>query len=79
MGFSETGRKIRPKRRRYLGKMKIIPNKDGVNYNLELSDEEYEKLQPFLNRYGLLDRFPENMPKPVEVWDWMFPESIKGE
>jgi len=57
--------------------MKIIQAEDGVNYYLEVSEEEYEKLQPFLNRYGLLDRFPKNMPKPIEVFDWMFPETIK--
>ena len=59
--------------------MKLIQAEDGINFYMEVSEEEYEKLQPFLNRYGLLDRFPTNMPKPVEVFDWMFPESIKGE
>ena len=57
--------------------MKLELNEDGTHYDLILSDEEYEELQSFLNRYGLLDRFPQKMPKPVEVFDWMFPESIK--
>ena len=57
--------------------MEIILAEDGVHYYLELSEEEYEDLQPFLNRYGLLDRFPQKMPKPVEVFSWMFPESIE--
>ena len=57
--------------------MKIIEAEDGVHYYLEMSEEEYEDMQPFLNRYGLLDRFPQKMPKPIEVFDWMFPETIK--
>jgi len=59
--------------------MKIKNAEDGVNYYLEVSDEEYEKLQPFLNRYGLLDRVPKNIPKPIEVFDWMFPELIASD
>lgn len=55
-----------------------IKDQNGKDaYYLVLSDEESDKLHPFLNRYGLLDRFPEKMPKPIEVFDWMFPESIK--
>lgn len=59
--------------------MKVVENEDGVHYDLILSEKEYEDLQPFLNRCGLLDRFPVKMPKPVEVFDWMFPETIKSD
>ena len=59
--------------------MKIKQAEDEVNYYLELSEEEYENLQSFLNRHGLLDRFPKNMPKPIEVFAWMFPESIDSD
>jgi len=31
----------------------------GEGYYLIVTDEEYEKLRPFLNRYGMLDKNPE--------------------
>jgi len=59
--------------------MNIIKNPKGEGYYLDLSEEELEKLKPFLNRYGLLDHFPLEMPKEIQVYDWMFPESIKSD
>ena len=61
--------------------MKFIKNPDDT-ISLDLTEEEYEKLKPFLNRYGFIDRFPpekypEGYPREVSVFDWMFPESIR--
>lgn len=60
--------------------MKIT--KEPKGYYLDLTDEEYERLKPFLNRYGFLDKFPlekypDGYPREVQVFDWMFPESIQ--
>ena len=61
-------------------KLEKIEGKDG--FFLEVDEKEYKKLEPFLNRYGFLDRFPQSdypngYPVAVTVFKWMFPESIK--
>ena len=62
--------------------MKFIKNDYDDSISLELTEEEYEKIKPFLNRYGFLDKFdpknyPNGYPRPVTIFDWMFPETIK--
>jgi len=39
--------------------MKVEKAKKGEGYYLILTDEEYENIRPFLNRYGMLDENPE--------------------
>ena len=61
--------------------MKLIKNPNG-SVSIEATDEEYEKLKPFLNRYGFIDKFPpekypDGYPREVTVFDWMFPESVR--
>ena len=60
-------------------KLEKIEGKDG--FMLDVTEEEYKKLEPFLNRYGFLDKFPQEdypdgYPESVSVFQWMFPESI---
>jgi len=62
--------------------MRYEPIKGKRGGFLHVSDEEYEKIKPLLNRYGFLDRFPQEdypggYPELVDVFMWMFPESIK--
>lgn len=61
--------------------MKLRENPNGDGFFLDLSKEEEERLRPFLNRYGFLDRFPQEdypngYPREVTIYDWMFPEHI---
>ena len=61
--------------------MKVKENPNGEGYYLDVTEEEHEKLKPFLNRYGFLDKFPQieypdGYPRDVSVFDWMFPEKI---